>query len=48
LTEVGLLGLVAMRAERKLHWDTTAMNFPNAPEAGKYLKENYRAGWEIA
>ena len=47
LTEVGLLGLVAMRAGRKLHWDAAAMKFPNAPEAGQYLKESYRPGWEI-
>ncbi|HWD19449.1 MAG TPA: Gfo/Idh/MocA family oxidoreductase [Verrucomicrobiae bacterium] len=47
LTEVGLLGLVAMRMEKKLHWDAAAMKFTNAPEADKYLKESYRPGWEI-
>jgi predicted dehydrogenase len=47
LTEVGLLGLVAMRAARKVHWDATAMRFPDAPEADKYLKESYRPGWAI-
>jgi predicted dehydrogenase len=48
LTEVGLLGLVAMRMKEKLHWDAPAIKFINAPEANKYLKENYRPGWEIS
>ncbi len=48
LTEVGLLGLVAMRSGRKLDWNSTEMRFSNAPEADKYLRENYRPGWEIA
>ena len=47
LTEVGLLGLVAMRSGKKLAWNAKAMKFTNAPEADKYLKESYRAGWEI-
>jgi predicted dehydrogenase len=47
LVEVGLLGLVAMRLQKKIYWDARAMKFTNAPEADKYLKESYRAGWEI-
>ncbi len=48
LTEVGLLGLVAMRSRKKLLWDAKALKFTNAPEAEKYLKGSYRPGWEIA
>jgi predicted dehydrogenase len=48
LTEVGLLGLVAMRARKKIYWDAKAMKATNAPEADKFLKETYRAGWEVA
>jgi len=48
LTEVGLLGLVAMRVGKKIQWDAKAMNATNAPEADKFLKENYRSGWEVA
>jgi predicted dehydrogenase len=48
LTEVGLLGLVAMRLGKKLYWDATAMKATNAPEADKYLKETYRPGWEVS
>jgi hypothetical protein len=48
LTEVGLLGLVAMRVKKKIYWDTKAMKATNAPEADKFLKESYRPGWEPA
>ncbi|MGO8699789.1 MAG: Gfo/Idh/MocA family protein [Limisphaerales bacterium] len=48
LTEIGLLGLVAMRTGKKIYWDAPAMKFTNAPEADKYLKETYRPGWEVA
>ena len=37
-----------MRVGKKLSWDAKAMKCSNAPEADKYLKESYRAGWEIA
>jgi predicted dehydrogenase len=48
LTEIGLLGLVAMRTGKKLYWDAKAMKATNAPEADKYIKESYRSGWEVA
>lgn len=47
LTEVGLLGLVAMRSGKRITWDAKAMKSPNCPEADKFIKENYRPGWEI-
>jgi predicted dehydrogenase len=47
LTEIGLLGLVAMRLGKKMYWDAKAMKATNAPEADKYLKGFYRPGWEI-
>jgi len=47
LTEVGLLGLLAMRAQKKIYWDTVNMKATNAPEAENFIKENYRKGWEI-
>jgi predicted dehydrogenase len=47
LTEVGLLGLVAMRLGKKLLWNAAAMACPNVPEAAQYLKESYRPGWEL-
>lgn len=48
LTEVGLLGLVAMRVQKKIYWDAKAVKATNAPEADKFIKENYRPGWEPA
>ena len=48
LTEVGLLGLVAMRAKQKLYWDAKAMKVTNFPAAEKFIKEQYRPGWEPA
>src|SRR5882724_4924445 len=48
LTEVGLLGLVAIRLGKKMYWDAKAMKATNAPEADKFLKESYRPGWEVA
>jgi len=48
LTEVGLLGLAAMRVGKRIYWDAKSMKFTNAPEADKYLKESYRFGWEVA
>jgi len=49
LTEIGLLGLVAMRLGngKKIYWDAKNMNATNAPEADEYLKESYRPGWEV-
>ena len=47
LTELILLGNVALRTGRLLKWDAAGMKATNAPEADAYLKEEYRAGWEI-
>jgi len=48
LTEMGLLGLVALRVGKRMEWDAAAMKATNAPEADRYLKGSYRRGWEIA
>ncbi|WP_149497200.1 Gfo/Idh/MocA family protein [Roseiconus lacunae] len=48
LTEAVLLGNVAVRFRgQALQWDGQAMEFPNHPDANRYLKRDYRAGWEI-
>jgi predicted dehydrogenase len=47
LTEIVLLGNVALRSRKLLQWDGPAMKASNAPEADKFLKETYRKGWEI-
>lgn len=48
LTEIVLLGSVALRMKQKLTWDGPNGRAVNAPEAERYLKESYRRGWEIA
>jgi predicted dehydrogenase len=48
LTEVGLLGLVALRVGKKINWDAKAMKATNAPAADHFIKESYRPGWEPA
>ena len=47
LTEVVLLGLVALRCGKKIHWDTANMAAKNAPQAAQFIKEAYRKGWEV-
>ena len=48
LTEFILLGNVAiLHGGKKLEWDGPGMRFPNAPEADKALRSQYRAGWEL-
>jgi predicted dehydrogenase len=47
LTELVLLGSVALRTKNVLTWDGPAMKATNAPEAERFIKEQYRKGWEI-
>ncbi|MBU6410492.1 MAG: Gfo/Idh/MocA family oxidoreductase [Verrucomicrobia bacterium] len=45
LTEIMLLGCVALRAGTKIEWDGPAMHATNAPEAEPFIKRENRAGW---
>jgi hypothetical protein len=47
LTEIMLLGCVALRLGKKLEWDGPAMKAKNAPEAAAIVKREYRKGWAI-
>ena len=47
LTEFTMLGCVALRSRKQLKWDGPNMKATNAPQADQYLKEPYRAGWEL-
>jgi predicted dehydrogenase len=48
MMEAILLGTIAIRCfGKKLTWDPAAMNFPNCPAADRYLKRNYRDGWQV-
>ncbi|MBN2505194.1 MAG: Gfo/Idh/MocA family oxidoreductase [Verrucomicrobia bacterium] len=47
LTEVVLLGNIAIRMNQKLEWDPVNMKFPNCPEADRWVKEPYRPGYAL-
>lgn len=48
LTEIILLGCVALRTGKKLEWDGPKMRATNAPEAAQFVKRTYRKGYELA
>jgi len=45
LTEVMLLGVVALRAGEKIQYDGETMNIRNVAAANDYLRREYRTGW---
>ncbi len=47
LTEMVLLGNVAFRTGRKLQWDAAALRATNCPEAGQFVRREYRKGWTL-
>lgn len=47
VTETILLGGVALRAGKKVEYDTANMKITNLPDADKYLVREYRKGWEL-
>jgi predicted dehydrogenase len=47
LTEAALLGNVALRAGSRIEWDTANLRVTNHPEANRFVRRQYRRGWEI-
>jgi len=47
LTEVILLGNVALRTGKKLDWDGQNMKATNAPEADRYIRPEYHNNWKL-
>ncbi len=47
LTEIVLLGGVALRSGTTLYWDGPNMRSPNAPEVDPIIRGHFREGWEI-
>ncbi|MGC1241527.1 MAG: Gfo/Idh/MocA family oxidoreductase [Chryseosolibacter sp.] len=41
------LGAIALRTRKKLLYDAAKMEITNVPEANKFLKREYRKGWEL-
>ena len=48
LTEIVLLGVLALRTDRRIEWDAVNLKAKGVPAADAMIKENYRRGWEIA
>ncbi len=47
LTEVVLLGNLAVRSGAAIEWDAERMRVSNVPEANAFLDEEYREGWSL-
>ncbi len=47
MTEAVLLGDVALRAGKKILWNSEKLTVTNAPEANQYLRTEYRKGWQM-
>lgn len=48
LTEMALLGNVAIRAKKKIEWDGEKMRVTNDSDANRFVRREYREGWEGA
>ena len=47
LSEAVLLGNVAYRTGKPLEWDAKNLRATNAPEAAKFIRREYRKGWDL-
>ena len=48
LTELALLGVLALRTRKKILWDAVNLKALNVPEADAIIQgEPYRQGWEL-
>jgi len=48
LTEIMLLGCVALRVGQKIEWDGPNMRATNCPAAAQFVKRENRTGWNLA
>ncbi|MGI8605318.1 MAG: Gfo/Idh/MocA family protein [Verrucomicrobiales bacterium] len=46
-TEALFVGLLAVRLGKRIEWDSESMTAKNAPEAGKFIRKEYRDGWTL-
>ena len=47
ISETINLGAIALRAKKKVLYDSSKMEITNIPEANKFLTREYRKGWEL-
>jgi hypothetical protein len=48
LTEIALLGAIALRTGKRFVWNAAEMKAEGVPEADALIRTPYRAGWELA
>jgi hypothetical protein len=48
LTEIMLLGCVALRVGQKIEWDGPKMRATNCPTAAPFIKRENRVGWVLS
>jgi hypothetical protein len=46
-TSIALLGNIAMKTGKKLHWDAKKEDFTGAPDASAMLTRNLRQPWDL-
>lgn len=47
LTEMVLLGNIALRTGKRCQWDAKTLSVPDAPEADVLIRKEYRQGWTL-
>lgn len=47
LTEIVVLGNIALRCEGPLHWDSKNLRFTNNNDANRFIGKTYRPGWTL-
>jgi len=47
LTEMALLGNVALRMGKRIVWDSVNLRCVDMPAANQYIRRTYRKGWEL-
>ncbi len=47
LTEMVLLGNVALLSGTPIEWDGQKMQITGAPEANRFIRREYREGWSL-
>lgn len=47
LTELTILGRIAIQADTRIEWDAANMKITNVPDANKFVSREYRQGWTL-
>jgi hypothetical protein len=47
LIEAVHLGLVAYCVRQRIEWDAATLKAKNCPEADRFIRRDYRKGWEL-